>query len=58
MLQWVEYVMIKISQPAALAGGPGFEPQMGISRIFKLGFHQQKPSSLSITCDVKLEGVV
>ena len=38
------------------AEGPGFEPRVGSSRTFKIDFHQQKLSSLLITCDVKLKG--
>ena len=36
----------------------GFKPGLGSPRIFKIGFHQQKLSSLSVACDVKLEGAL
>ena len=34
--------------------GPGFEPRVGSPRIFKVEFHQQKLSSLSMPCNIKL----
>ena len=36
----------------------GFKPWMGNLRIFNIVFHQQKLSSLSIACEIKLEGVL
>ena len=44
--------------PACCFEGPGFEPRVGSPRIFKIDFHQQKLSSLSIACDVKLKGAL
>ena len=40
------------------ADGRGLKPCVGNPRIFKIGFHQQKLSSLSITCHFKLEGAL
>ena len=40
--------------PACGTEGPGFEPRFGSPRIFKIDLHQQKLSSLSIACDIKL----
>ena len=41
--------------PACCAEGPGFEPRVGSPTIFKMDFHQQKLSSLSIAYDIKVE---
>ena len=38
--------------------GPGFKPQVGSPRIFKIDFHLQKLSSLLIAYDMKLEGAL
>ena len=46
------------SEEKTCAEGPGLEPRMGSPRIFKLDFRQQKLSSLSLTCDVELEGAL
>ena len=44
--------------PACCTEGHGFKPQVGSLRTFNIGFHQQKLSSLSIACDIKLEGAL
>ena len=41
--------------PACCAEGLGLKPREGSPRIFKIDFHQQKLSSLSIARDIKLE---
>ena len=38
--------------------GSEFNPGVESPRIFKIDFHEQKLSSLSIACDVKLEGTL
>ena len=43
---------------ACCAEGHGCNPRVGSPRIFKIDFHQQKLSSLSIACDIKLEGAL
>ena len=45
-----------VESPACCAECPMFEPGMGSPRIYKIDFHQQKLSSLSIAYDIKLEG--
>ena len=44
--------------PACCAEGLGFKPKVGSPRIFKIYFHQQKLSSLSIACDIMPEGAL
>ena len=38
--------------------GPGFKPQVGSPRIFKIDFHLEKLSSLLIGYDTKPEGAL
>ena len=40
------------------AEGPGLKTWVVSQRVFKMDFHQQKLSSLSIACNVKLEGAL
>ena len=43
---------------ACCAEGLGSNPRWGAQKFFKIGSHQQKLSSLSIACEVKLEGAL
>ena len=43
---------------ACCTEGLGSKPRVGSPRIFKIGFNQQKLSSLLIACDIKLEGAL
>ena len=40
---------------ACCVEGPGFEPGVGSSIMYKISFHQQKHSNLSIAFNIKLE---
>ena len=51
-------LMLFSRMPACWAEGGGFEARMARPRIFSIFFHQQKLSSLSIACNIKLEGAL
>ena len=55
-LDWLVSGLVVEFRPAALS--PGLEPRVGSPRIIKIDFHQQKLRSLSIACNVKLEGAL
>ena len=61
--QWIVVAKIPAAwssgrTPACCAEGGGSNPGWGSPRIFNTVFHQQKLSSLSIACDVKLKGAL
>ena len=48
--------LVVVRWPVGLRAG--FKPGAGSPRIFNTIFHQQKLSSLSIACNIKLEGAL